>query len=75
MTTSKTGSAKQMRGFWLKQKAGSIKISKRSLGDINKGSDSRISGKRLKHLNTSRPKTKPLSKSKIRRGRVGGRIN
>jgi hypothetical protein len=69
------GGAKQIRGYYLRQKSTLKKISIRGLGDINKGSDSRISGKRLKHLNTSRPKTKPMSKSKIRRGRVGGRLN
>jgi hypothetical protein len=70
------GNKKAVRGFWLKEKSTSFKAapSGRSLGDINKGSDSRISGKRKTHLNTQRPKTKPLSKSKTRRGRVGGRL-
>lgn len=71
------GNKKALRGFWLKQRATSFVASpsKRRLGDLNKGSFSSISKKGLKNLNSSRPKTKPIRKSQIRKGRVGGRTN
>jgi len=69
------GSKKAVRGFHLSSTTKFKIPGSRSLGDINKGSDSRISGKRKTHLNTQRPKTKSLSKSKTRKGRVGGRLN
>lgn len=62
------GHKKQLRKISLKSKYNP------KIKDINKGSDSRIKAGAGKHLNTGRPKTKKLTKSKIRRGRLGEKV-